>query len=249
MQESQLNDKVVLVTGGARRIGAEIVRQLHRAGMRVVIHYRSSDSDARALSEECNRARPQSATVVQGDLQDIAKLDSLVRQVLESFGRMDVVVNNASCFYATPVGRTTEEQWKQLVGINLKVPFFLVQSAAGELRRTRGCVINIADIYGRRPLREHPVYCAAKAGLIMLTQALGADLGPEVRVNGIAPGAILWPENAQDEALQRKLVARTPLKRTGRPEEIAAAVLFLIRDGSFTTGEILTVDGGRALSP
>lgn len=247
MQESRENDKVALVTGGARRIGAETVRQLHRAGMRVIIHHRGSRDQARDLAEECNRARPHSAALLQGDLQDIAGLDALVRQATDRFGRLDALVNNASTFYPTPVGRTTEAQWKDLVGVNLKVPFFLVQSAAEELRRHGGCVVNIVDIYGWRALAEHPVYCAAKAGLIMLTRALAAELGPEIRVNGVAPGAILWPEGGQDEALQRSLVERTPLKRTGRPADIAAAVLFLVRDASFTSGEIITVDGGRSV--
>ncbi len=241
--------KVALVTGGARRIGAAIARALHADGMQLVIHHRASREAARALQDELNAARRDSVMLVRGDLLDIAKLENLVRETLAVFGRLDALVNNASSFYPTPIGRTVERDWDDLVGVNLKAPFFLAQAAAVALRRCRGSVINVADIYADRPLASHAVYCAAKAGLLALTKALARDLGPEVRVNAISPGAILWPENDTDEVAQQRIVSRTPLKRVGSPEEVAAAVRFLVSDAAFISGQVLRIDGGRSVVP
>ena len=184
---------------------------------------------------------------MRGDLLEVKKLANLVQEAIGAFGRLDVVINNASAFYPTSVGDTDEKQWQELMGTNLKAPYFLIQSAARELRQRHGCVVNMVDIYGQRPLAEHPVYCAAKAGLIMLTKALAVELAPEVRVNAVAPGAILWPEHNHDEVAQQRLVSQTPLRRIGTTAEVTAAVLFLLRDARFTTGHVIPVDGGRTI--
>ncbi len=249
MQDNPLTDKAALITGGARRIGREIVRQLHEAGMRVMIHYRSSADDARALQRKLNAARPDSAALVQGDLMEAEASEHVMLETIHAFGRLDALINNASTFFATPVEEATEDQWVDLMGTNLKAPFFLSQAAASALRKNRGCIVNIADVYGLRPLKAHPIYCSAKAGLIMLTRSLARDLAPSVRVNAVAPGAILWPEDNADEVSAQRIIARTPLKRMGTPAEIAAAVLFLVRDATFSTGQILVVDGGRQVVP
>jgi pteridine reductase len=249
MHDKALDDKVALVTGGGRRIGAEIVQRLHQEGMRVILHYHSSDGEARALQRKLDAVRPASVMLVKGDLLDNHKVTHLVQASIKAFARLDAVVNNASTFFPTPVGHTSEEDWNNLLGTNLKAPFFLAQAAAPELKKNRGVIINIADIYGIRPLKNHPVYSAAKAGLIMLTAALARELSPEVRVNAVAPGAILWPENDGDELARQRLISRTPLKRMGTPQEIADAVLFLIRDAGFTSGHVVPVDGGRSVVP
>lgn len=238
-------DKVVLVTGGARRLGAVIARRLHRSGMNLVIHYRSADSAAHALQESLHEEREASVVLMKGDLLDIDKCRGVIHQCIQSFGRLDVVVNNASTFYPTPVGEVTGDQWEDLLGMNLRAPFFLTQEAAPELRRNGGCVVNMVDVYGRTPLKDHPVYSVAKAGLIALTRSLARELAPEVRVNAIAPGAILWPEGDDNELAHQRIVSSTPLKRTGNPEEIAEAVMFLINGATFTSGHVLPVDGGR----
>ncbi len=243
----QLNDKVVLVTGAAQRIGAEIVRTLHGAGMRVALHYRGSQQAAKALAAELNRLRDGSAALLQADLSDQATLAPLVEAATAHWGRLDALVNNASTFYPSAVGAVTQPQWHDLMDVNLKAPFFLAQAAAPELSKNGGSIINIADIHADRPLKGYPVYCMAKAGLVMMTRALARELGPAVRVNAVAPGAILWPEQGLEEAAQKSILARTALKRQGRPKDIAGAVLFLIRDAEYITGQVLSVDGGRSL--
>lgn len=247
MLDNPLAEKVALITGGARRIGARICRTLHNQGMRLVIHYRSSESEARSLQEELHGWRKESVMLVQGDILNVAKLKNLVHETVNSFGRLDVLINNASTFYSTPIGETTEQQWDDLLGTNLKAPFFLAQEAAPHLKKTRGCIINMADIHGERPLKTYAVYSVAKAGLIMLTKSLARELGPEVRVNAIAPGAIVWPENELDEMAKQRIISRTPLKAHGDPEDIARTVLFLIRDATFTTGHVIPVCGGRSV--
>ena len=243
-----LTDKVALITGGAHRIGATTARTLHAAGANVVLHYRHSAAGAEALQAELHTIRPNSVALVQGDLHDAAVLPQLVEQAHAAWGRLDILVNNASTFYPTPVGTVGETEWDDLIGTNLKAPFFLAQAAAPHLRMERGSIINIVDIHAERPLKEHPVYSMAKAGLVMMTKSLACELGPEVRVNGVAPGAILWPENEMDDSTKQKILDRTFLKRQGNPQDIANAVLFLARDAHYTSGHILTVDGGRSLN-
>jgi len=247
MQDNSLDDKVALITGGARRIGAEIARALHGAGMRLIIHYRGSEKDARALQKELTAKREQSVILVKGDLLDLHKITHLIKQAVAAYGRLDAVINNASTFFPTPIGEATEENWDNLTGSNFKAPFFIAQAAAPQLRKNRGCIVNIADIHGLRPLRGYSIYSAAKAGLIMLTKSLARELSPEVRVNAVAPGAILWPETDEDEIAHQRIISRTPLKRMGAPAEIASAVLFLVRDATFITGHVLPIDGGRSV--
>jgi pteridine reductase len=239
--------KVALVTGGARRIGAAIVRCLHASGLRLAVHYRASESDAKALVDELNANRADSAHAFPLDLRETSLLSGLVESCVAHFGRLDVLVNNASTFYPTPVAETTQADWQDLLGVNLKAPLFLSQAAAAHLAATRGCIVNIADIYADRPLKGHAVYSAAKAGLVTLTRALAVELGPAVRVNAVAPGAILWPEHADDDGLRDAVIGRTALKRMGDPEDVARAVRFLVNDAAYTTGEVIAVDGGRNL--
>ena len=246
--QSGLEGKVVLITGAAHRIGATTARTLHAAGANIVLHYRRSRDGALALQAELQKSRPESVVLVQADLLAVDKLPSLVKQAHAAWGRLDVLINNASTFYPTPVGSVTEAHWNDLMGSNLKAPFFLAQAAAPHLARERGCIVNIVDVHADRPLKAHPVYSMAKAGLGMMTKALACELGPEVRVNGVAPGAILWPENDMDEVTKQRIISRTFLKRQGNPGDIARAVLFLIRDGLYMSGQILTVDGGRSLN-
>ncbi len=244
--DSTLTDKVALITGGAQRIGAAIARLLHAQGMRLVVHYHSSEAAAHALQAELHQTRPDSVMLVRGDLTNGDKLvKNLVFETVEAFDRLDVLINNASRFYPTPLGEATEAQWAELIDTNLKAPFFLAQAAMPHLKKHNGCVVNIADIYGKRPLPSYPIYSIAKAGLIMLTQVLARELGPEVRANAIAPGVILWPEAGLDEMSKQRIISRTPLKRAGDPSDIARTALFLIRDASFMTGQVLAVDGGR----
>jgi pteridine reductase len=242
-----LAGKVALVTGGAQRIGAAIVRALHAQGMQVALHYRRSRVPAEALAAELNAARSGSVALFQAELLVNGRLERLVEKVLGQWGRLDVLVNNASSFYPTPIGSVTAEVWEELVGVNLKVPFLLCQAAAPHLRASRGCIVNLADIHGLRPLQDHVVYSVAKAGLVMLTRALARDLGPEVRVNAVAPGAILWPEGGLDEVTRQRILSRTALKRQGEPEDVARAVTYLTRDADYVTGQVLPVDGGRTV--
>ncbi|VAW66905.1 FolM Alternative dihydrofolate reductase 1 [hydrothermal vent metagenome] len=240
--------KTVLITGAAARIGAEISRTLHGAGMNIIIHYRSSAQKADALCAELNIMRENSAAVLQADLLQTATLDELVKRASAIWGQLDVLINNASSFYPTPVGEITEAHWDDLMGSNLKAPIFLSQAAAPFLKKTQGCIINIVDIHGFRPMKAHPVYCAAKAGLAMLTQSLAKELGPEIRVNGVAPGAIMWPNTELDADVQASIIERTALKRQGCPQDIAKAVKFLVLDGEYITGQVIPVDGGRSLN-
>jgi pteridine reductase len=243
-----LEGKVVLITGAAHRIGATVARTLHGAGARIVLHYRGSREGAQRLQQELNGRRAESVVLVQADLHQTEKLSALVREAREAWGRLDVLVNNASTFYPTAVGEVGEAEWSDLIGTNLKAPFFLAQAAAPHLRRQRGCIINIVDIHAERPLRGYPVYSIAKAGLVMLTKAMAGELGPEVRVNAIAPGAILWPESDMDEVTKQRIISRTFLKRQGSPLDIAKAALFLVRDADYMSGQVLTIDGGRSLN-
>ncbi len=247
MPQPTLDNKIVLVTGAARRIGAAIVTRLHQNGARVAIHYRGSSADAEQLAANLNQDRDDSATTYQGDLRDTAGLTELVESVVAWGGRLDGLINNASSFFPTPVGSITEEQWNELIGTNLKVPLFLSQAAAPHLRKCGGAIINIVDIHSQRPLRNHVVYGSAKAGLAMLTRSLAKDLAPDVRVNGISPGAILWPEDGMTKKVQQTILKQIPLQRTGDPEDIAACALFLLRDATYVTGQIIAVDGGRSI--
>jgi pteridine reductase len=247
MDHNTLEGHAALITGGAKRIGASVARALHEAGINLALHYRSSANEARGLAGELNARRPDSVILIQGDLLDTPGLVMLVRDTVARWGRLDLLVNNASSFYPTPVGSTTQAQWDDLMGSNLKAPFFLAQAAAAELRSRRGNIVNMVDIYADRPMSGHPVYCAAKAGLAMLTKSLARELAPEVRVNGIAPGAILWPEACSDEAARDYIISHTALKRLGNPDDVARALLFLIQDANYVTGQIMAVDGGRSL--
>ena len=238
---------VVLITGAARRVGATIAQHLHAAGYDLALHYRHSQAEMSALCTELESRRAGSTLPIEGELADIAALPRIVEAAVARFGRLDAVVNNASAFFPTPVGATTPAQWDALFASNAQAPYFLAQAAAPHLRKTQGSIVSIVDIYAERPLAGHPVYSMAKAALAMMTKALAKELAPEVRVNGVAPGAILWPESGKDYADQTELLARSALKRMGTPGDVATAVLFLLRDAKFTTGEILKVDGGRAL--
>ena len=239
--------KVVLVTGAARRIGAEIVRGLHAAGCRLAVHYHHSAREANALAEELNAIRPGSVRLVQANLAETGKLVELADHAAHFWERLDGLVNNASAFYATPLETVTEAQWDDLMASNLKAPFFLAQAAAKHLRRQGGSIVNIVDIYAERPLRNYSVYSIAKAGLSAVTRALAVELAPEVRVNGIAPGAILWPEQEQDSKARADILARIPLGRPGSPSDISRAVRFLLEEAPYMTGQIITVDGGRSV--
>ncbi len=240
--------KVVLITGAAARIGASVARTLHAAGANLVVHYRNSRPAAEALRDALNAERADSCSLLQANLLDVGAFPELVRRAHATWGRLDVLLNNASTFYPTPIGEVDERMWDDLLGSNLKAPFFLAQACAPYLRETGGSIVNIVDIHAERPLKGFPVYSLAKAGLVMLTKALACELGPEVRCNGIAPGAILWPEHALDPAAKERIVERTFLKRQGSPEDIARAALFLIRDAGYISGQIVTVDGGRSLN-
>jgi pteridine reductase len=243
-----LQDKAVLITGAARRVGAEIARVLHAEGANLALHYRSAAAEAQALVAEFNAARPGSALAFQADLLETDHLPRLVEDVASHFGRLDALVNNASSFFATLIGSIGEREWDDLLGTNLKAPLFLAQAAATHLAVARGAIVNITDIHAERPLKNHALYCAAKAGLAGLTRALALELAPHVRVNGIAPGPILWPENgAFDAAAQANVISRTLLKRCGDPADIARTVRFLLADAPYVTGQILAVDGGRSV--
>ncbi len=247
MPEKTLNDKVVLVTGAARRVGAAIVTRLHENGARVALHYRGSADDAEQLASRLNAVRADSAALFQADLLDVAGMAPMIAAIARWGGRLDGLVNNASSFYPTPVGSITEQQWDELLGSNLKAPLFLSQAAADDLCNSGGAIINIIDIHAKRPLKEHAAYGAAKAGLAMLPRSLAKALAPDVRVNGVSPGAVLWPENGLTEAAQRSILDQIPLQRAGSPEDIADCVLFLLRDANYVTGQIIPVDGGRSI--
>jgi pteridine reductase len=245
-QKGPLTGKSALVTGAARRVGAAVVRKLHAAGANVVLHYRSSAEAAEAVARELNDIRPNSVVTVEADLLDVAQLQTLPAVATSNFGSLDILVNNASTFYPTPVSDITEIDWDDLMGTNLKAPLFLSQAASADLRISHGLIVNIADIHGMRPLSRHTVYSMAKAGVIMLTRSLARELGPSIRVNAIAPGPVMWPEDGMDKELQAKIVDRTALKRPGTPDDVARAVLFFATEAPYVTGQILAVDGGRS---
>ena len=241
-----MQDQVALVTGGARRIGAALVRGFQAAGARVMIHCRGSVAEARELADELNALRRGSAEVVVADITDPGAPSAIVVAVSGRYGRLDVLVNNASTFYPTPIGKVDQRHWDDLVGTNLKAPLFLSQAAADSLRQSGGCIINMVDIHARRPMPDHPVYTAAKAGLAGLTLSLARDMGPKIRVNGIAPGAVLWPEGEVDDSARRAILAQTCLGRAGSPEDIVQCALYLAT-APYVTGPIIAVDGGRSI--
>ncbi len=240
--------KVVLITGAARRVGAEMVRHLHQAGMNIVLHYRSSSQDATSLADQLNAKRADSVKLLKGDLKDYSAIPRLMNDAITSFGHIDVLINNASSFYPNDLKDVSEEIWEDLVGVNLKAPLYLTQALAEHLKQHKGCIINIVDIHGDRPLKNYSVYSIAKAGLIMFTKSMARELAPEIRVNGIAPGAIMWPEEQHYEGMHQAIIERTALKREGHPKDIAETALFLIEKAGYITGQIIAVDGGRTLS-
>jgi pteridine reductase len=241
------DNPVVLITGAAHRIGATTAKLLHQQGMNIVLHYRSSREAAKSLQDELNTLRENSVILIQADLHTTSGLPTLIEEAVKTWGRLDVLVNNASSFYPTKIGEATEEHWDDLMGSNLKAPFFLSQAAAPHLKKHAGCIVNIVDIHAERPLKTYSIYSMAKAGLVMMTKSLACELGPEVRVNAVAPGAILWPENL-DQVAQQRIISKTFLKRQGEPNDIAKAILYLIREANYMTGQILAVDGGRSLN-
>jgi pteridine reductase len=244
-----LTGKVVLITGAARRVGASIARRLHREGASLMLHYRSSERDVQALQAELNAARKNSVALVQADLLDVAGLAEIVKNTISRFERLDALVNNASTFFPTPVGEITPTSWDNLIGTNLRAPLFLAQAAAPHLKKTGGAIVNITDIHAERPLKSYVIYSVAKAGLAGLTRSLARELAPEVRVNGIAPGAIVWPEDGSfDEVTRQRIISHTLLRRTGEPDDVARAVYYLIVEAPYVTGEIIAVDGGRSIN-
>ena len=245
-----LNNKVVLITGGAKRVGAAICRELHASGANLMIHYNTSVQEARALQAELNLQRANSVAIIQGDLLNIAVLPSLVQETVKHFGKLDVLINNASSYFATEIGQINEQNWQDLMGSNLKAPMFLAQAAAAELRKNHGCIVNITDMHIERPKKGYVVYSVAKAGLVTLTKSLAQELSPEVRVNAVAPGPVQWPENNPqfDEVYRQRVISQTLLKCVGEAQDIAKAVKFLVADAPFITGHVLAVDGGRSLN-
>lgn len=240
--------KIALVTGATRRIGAAIARQLHERGFDLILHYRSSTDCAEQLAAKLNQRRAGSAQIIMADFQKPAEVAAMADRVRSMTDRLDALVNNASAFEPSPVGRVDDDQWDKLMASNLRAPFFLSQAMQPMLTAARGCIVNLVDIHAERPLKNYAVYCMAKAGLLMMTKALARELAPAVRVNGVAPGSILWPEQDLDETAKQSILDRTALKRRGEPEDVAAAVAFLVLDAPYVTGEILTVDGGRSLN-
>jgi pteridine reductase len=246
---TQLHNKTILVTGAAKRVGAAIARRLHQAGANLTLHYRSSEREAHALQSELNLQRANSVMLVKADLQEVAGLAEIVKTCVDRFGSLDALVNNASAFYPTPVGTISADNWNELVGANLKAPLFLSQAAAPYLKKNGGCIVNITDIHAERPLKNYVVYSVAKAGLVGLTKSLARELGPEVRVNAVAPGPIAWPEDGSfDEVTRQRVISHTLLKRIGEPDDIARAVYYLIAEAPYVTGQIIAVDGGRSVN-
>jgi pteridine reductase len=242
--------KAILITGGAKRVGAAICRHLHALGANLVVHYRFSSQEAQELQSDLNKIRPDSVILTQADLLEIDQLPDLIDRTVECFGRLDALINNASSFFPTSLGECTVTAWNDLMGTNLMAPLFLSQAAAPYLKLQRGCIVNIVDIHADRPLKNYVIYNAAKGGLKSLTKSLALELGPHIRVNGVSPGPILWPENGEwrDEVARQHIISRTLLKRTGEPEDIAKAVRFLISDAPYITGQIIAVDGGRSIN-
>lgn len=241
---------VVLITGSAHRLGAHTARHLHQRGWNLVIHYRSSEAQAQALCDKLNRIRAESATLIQADLANPGEAETLGAKAIAAWGRLDGLVNNASVFYPNPTHQADASDWDTIMNTNLRAPFFLGQACLPALKQSRGAIVNLIDIYSQRPLANHPLYCASKSGLASLTLSWAKDLAPEVRVNGVSPGAILWPEGdaSIDEDYQQSILARTPLARTGAPDDIAGAIAYFLCDAPFVTGQILAVDGGRSLN-
>ncbi len=246
-EKHTLDGKWALITGAGKRIGACIARTLHEAGAGIAIHYRGSEGPARELADALNSIRADSALTVKADLLDTENLDTVLSNIIDRTGRLDMLINNASSFYPTPLGSITEQQWDDLVGTNLKAPLFLSQAAEPYLRDSGGVIINIVDIHAARPLRNHAVYGLAKAGLGMLTRSLARDLAPAIRVNGVSPGAILWPEDNMPDSVKDNIIGQVPMKRAGEPSDIADCVLYLVRDAAYVTGQIVAVDGGRSI--
>jgi len=245
--DNSLSGKVALITGAANRIGAEIARLLHSEGMAIVLHYRSSGENAQRLEHELSAIRRDSVKLAQADLLQQSSYHNLIEKAQQWKGRLDVLVNNASSFYPTPIATASEAEWIDLVGTNLKAPFFLSKAAAPLLRHSLGCIVNLVDIHAERPLARHPIYSIAKAGNAMLVKSLARELGPEIRVNGVAPGAILWPDEELSEKSKEEIISRTALKRTGTPADIARTVLFLVKNADYISGQIIAVDGGRSV--
>lgn len=243
-----MGNPVVLITGAAKRIGSHTSRTLHEAGYDIVIHYRSSREQADALAVELNRKRADSARVLQADLDDSDCYQPLVDNAYQQWSRLDALVNNASSFFPTPVGEMNMDNWDKLVNSNMRAPLFLSQAAAPHLKQHGGCIVNMVDVHAQRPMKGHTIYCAAKAGLVMITMSLAKELGPDIRVNAVAPGAILWPENDMNEDTKSLILDRTALKRPGEPDDIARTVLFLVKDAAYITGQVIAVDGGRLLN-
>jgi pteridine reductase len=249
MLDSKANSKVVLITGAAKRVGAAVAHYCHQLGMRVAVHYRESAQQASSLCVRFNQQRQDSAIALGADLRDTDHLEGLITAVIRQWGQLDVLINNASSFYPMPLAKVTPKVWEDVMASNLKAPFFLSQIAAPYLKQQKGCIINLVDIQAQRPLKNYSVYCIAKAGLVMLTKSLAKELGPDIRVNAIAPGIVLWPDNETEfnAALREKIVARNALKRAGTPQDIANTAVFLINHADFMTGQIIAVDGGRSL--
>ncbi|SDY56973.1 pteridine reductase [Nitrosomonas sp. Nm58] len=245
-----VKNKVILVTGGAKRVGAAICCKLHAQGANLMVHYRSSQNDAQMLRQTLEQTRPDSVALIQADLLDIDRLPDLIEETVRRFGKLDALVNNASSFFPTPIGQLTEQAWVDLMGSNLKAPLFLSQAAVPYLEKRHGCIVNIVDIHVEQPLKNYVIYNAAKGGLAALTRSLALELAPLIRVNGVSPGPILWPEHEEwiDKSLRKEIIDRTLLKRMGEPEDIARAVHFLIADAPFITGQIIAVDGGRSIN-
>ena len=245
-----MQGKIVLITGGARRVGAAICRNLHAHGASIMVHYRTSAKEARALQAELNLKRADSVALIQADLLNLTMLPNLVGDTVKRFDRLDVVINNASSFFPTALGDINDKAWDDLIGTNLKAPLFLSQAAVAQLKKNHGCIVNIVDIHAERPMKNYVVYSTAKAGLVNLTRSLARELAPEVRVNGVAPGAIIWPEDEawSDELSRQRIINSTLLKRVGDPDDIAKAVYFLIADAPYITGQIIAVDGGRSIN-
>lgn len=239
---------VALITGASRRVGAVTARTLHAAGYDLALHYRHSSDEAEALVRDLQQQRPDSTLLLQADLADLSTLPTLIEKLLAHFGRLDALINNASAFYATPLETATPMQWNELFASNAQAPFFLTQAAIPALRVARGGIVNMLDIYAERPLAGYTLYCMAKASLSAMTRSLALELGPDIRVNGIAPGAVLWPAEGKSDEEQNELISRTPLHRAGTPDDVASAILWLLRDAHYTTGQVIHVDGGRILS-
>jgi pteridine reductase len=248
MPSSTHDRPVALITGAARRVGAVIARTLHAAGYDVALHYRSSADEAHALAGELEQQRPDSTLLLQAELAELSSLPPMVELLLTRFGRLDALINNASAFYPTPWNSASPAQWNELFASNAQAPFFLSQAAIPALRASRGGIVNLLDIYAERPLADHPLYCMAKAALLAMTRSLALDLGPDIRVNGVAPGAVMWPSEGKAYDDQQAMIQRTPLQRAGTPDDVANTVLWLLRDAPFVTGQIIRIDGGRTLS-